>query len=114
MRLSSLQSANYQSRQRELDEQLFDFCVIIRSRAVGERQPVRAAGDRAAAAANGHLRSLEFPPLSRHWNAFLWPQALVQYATRQLVSRLAAQLVLRFFDRGGDPLRLLSWVACEH
>ena len=29
MRLSSLQSANYQSRQRELDEPLFHFCVVI-------------------------------------------------------------------------------------
>jgi len=29
MRLSSLQSANYQSRQRELDAQLFHFCVVI-------------------------------------------------------------------------------------
>jgi hypothetical protein len=29
MRLSSLQSANNQSRQRELDAQLFHFCVVI-------------------------------------------------------------------------------------
>jgi hypothetical protein len=29
MRLSSLQSANYQSRQRELDEPLFHFCVVM-------------------------------------------------------------------------------------